>query len=335
MIEKGINMRYSLVIMAVVLGISGVAFGCSGGCGTCAYWNGEECLPWCNPSYCENCDGQGHCIVCNATPYQECCSGQCYDIRVQKCCQAVGYGYVCNNNDTCCNGQCCNPLQCKSCVNGVCKSNCDPNLCQVCDGQGHCIVCNGNMSKCCMNGQCKNRCGSSCCGDDQYCCGEQACCAADEVCCYYLDTLEHYCSPPCRDEVIDTTSCSENNEDDYKCTGCQQITAPTCGTYRDYTGLQIKACYDGCPQFDWSTSYDDCYREKRCFPMLHSNSVCVECEGEEFCAGILDIGPPGGDCETIGECIVQIVCDIIKTCFQCERGSQVVSFLGRETCNCQ
>jgi hypothetical protein len=50
-------------------------------------------------------------------------------------------------------------------VNGSCVSNCNPNLCQTCDGQGNCIVCNGDTSKCCVNGTCIPKCdpgGESC-----------------------------------------------------------------------------------------------------------------------------------------------------------------------------
>jgi hypothetical protein len=146
----------------------------------------------------------------------------------------------------------------------------------------------------------------------------------------------YYCNPPCRDEVTDLTSCSEDNEDDYKCTGCQQVSPPTCGTYRDYTGLEISTCYDGCG-YDWNSSDEICYEVKDCFFMFHPNSWCLECEGEMSCFPVIE--SPGGeeDCETSGECIVNILCDLAVTCIQCESDPEndpVIITVRKETCEC-
>ena len=105
---------------------------------------------------------------------------------------------------------------------------------------------------------------------------------------------------------------------------------PTCSPYNDYSGLAIKECHDGC--FDWNVSDEICYEVKDCFPMIKSDNLCLECEGEKSCFPVIDMG--GGDCETLGECLVQIACDVALTCFQCTDTETVIETVTEETCFC-
>ena len=72
--------------------------------------------------------------------------------------------------------------------------------------------------------------------------------------------------------------------------------------------------------------------------MFHEESLCLECEGEQLCIPVIELPGGGGDCQTVGECIVKIACTIILTCFQCERddeNAEIVATVTRETCvNC-
>ena len=172
----------------------------------------------------------------------------------------------------------------------------------------------------------------SCCGKNKYCCGNEVCCDADKVCCWALDG-SYYCNPPCWDEVTNTTSCSKDKEATYnECHGCRQLIPLTCGMYRVYTGLQIKTCYDGCPQFDWNTEEKDCYTIKRCHAQQHEQSWCHECNGEMICDPILQVDD---ECGSIGACLIIIACDLVETCYQCEKGDEVVSTHTLETCSCR
>jgi hypothetical protein len=188
----------------------------------------------------------------------------------------------------------------------------------------------------------KPLCGTGCCGANQYCCGSSSdnpvCCDANKVCCWGFDGMGgiyYYCNPPCRSEVTDTTSCSKDNEATHnECHGCQQLIPLTCsGTYRDYTGLQIKTCYDGCPQFDWNTSTKDCYKIKRCHAQMHEKSLCHMCNGEKICDPIVTLNEI--DCSTLGECVEVVLCSLIETCYQCEKGDEERETVTIETCSCR
>jgi hypothetical protein len=210
-----------------------------------------------------------------------------------------------------------------------------------------------------VGGQLIDRCGGvswgECCPEGLTCCGYGCYDPATQQCCYDIHGERyvcdknkrccsepgggHYCPSPCRDEITDTTSCSKDHEPSYNgCLGCQQLHPPACTTYREYTGLQIKTCYDGCPSTDWNESTEDCYIVRKCFPLIHTKSLCIECEGEFFCAQITDPPPPGGDdCRTVGQCIFQAGCDFVENCFQCEQaeGSEIITTVPSETCNCK
>jgi hypothetical protein len=69
--------------------------------------------------------------------------------------------------------------------------------------------------------------------------------------------------------------------------------------------------------------------------VFHSNSWCVECAGEVLCLPILEFGEPP-ECQTIGECVFLISCDIIKSCYQCEANpaSEPVYIDKKDTCHC-
>ncbi len=224
-------------------------------------------------------------------------------------------------------GDCAGCSPCYSCVDCFCLWDCTNPFATCCNGT------------CCDNPCC----GNECCGANQYCCGNppwnELCCNSDEVCCWYIDgsgNFVFYCNPPCTDAVTDTMTCNEYNEECFKCTDCKQISPPpTCSTttYRDYTGLEISTCYDGCPQFDHNTSNETCYEVKNCFPMLHEDHLCLECEGWNICVEVVEFGDPPV-CETVGQCVVQIACNIIFLCFQCTEGTQVLETIKEETCQC-
>jgi hypothetical protein len=111
----------------------------------------------------------GHCRKCNGDPNYDCCNGQCYDKRTQKCCKDGEKEWPCDKYKECCNGSCCDPNECESCVDGECK------------------VCGGDTTKkCCPDGSCVKPCElvenkHMCTGETEYC--PQRC----DVCCdsYY------------------------------------------------------------------------------------------------------------------------------------------------------
>jgi hypothetical protein len=190
-------------------------------------------------------------------------------------------------------------------------------------GSGSCC----NFS-CCAAGKC---CVPNCCGSNQFCCGDGVCCDAGEVCCTSLTPpYNHYCEEPCTDEITDTTTCSEDNEDAYKCFGCEQWTEPTCDSYRDYTGLAIKTCYDGCP-LDRNTSEEICYQIKECKSVIHGDSLCMSCNDLEACIPVNTHVTP---CTTVGDCVINIACDITYICNQCEEDTEVIATVTEETCEC-
>ncbi len=115
-----------------------------------------NCISYCDQENCEECN-DGHCRVCGNREYEACCGGQCYDIRTHKCCTDSGSPYICENEKICCNGSCCNPLDCKICFEGNCISDCDEENCEECVN-GECKVCGGDPTKCCLNGECKKCC---------------------------------------------------------------------------------------------------------------------------------------------------------------------------------
>ena len=76
----------------------------------------------CSLNDCKDCDVNDNCVsYCD--PDKRCCDGlTCYDPSTQQCC-GDGTGHLCNINEICCNGNCCDPdTQC--CVNGECKDCC-------------------------------------------------------------------------------------------------------------------------------------------------------------------------------------------------------------------
>ena len=157
-------------------------------------------------------------FLCKGDPCNRCCDGQC-----------------CGAGKTCCNGVCCDPLQCKSCVNGVCKSNCDPNLCQICDGRGHCIsrcdpnkceacdghghckVCGGNSCLSCVNGQC-----AVCGGNTCYTCVNDNClfCGGKNPCCNSFTNCQHCVSGNCEPCLRKVSSYAELQ-------ACNKVSDPT------------------------------------------------------------------------------------------------------------
>jgi hypothetical protein len=67
--------------------------------------------------------------------------------------------------------------------------------------------------------------------------------------------------------------------------------------------------------------------------MPHEHSWCYNCEGTRLCVPViqdLDV------CETVGECIVRVICDLVETCYQSEPGGEVIEggTFRMETCSC-
>jgi hypothetical protein len=184
---------------------------------------------------------------------------------------------------------------------------------------------------CCNGSTCDPANCESCVDDQCVICGGDPC----QKCCIGLTTS--WCVEKCKEEVVDTTTCSKDNEDGYKCDGCGSlINPPTCGTYRAYTGLQIKTCHGGC-FWDSDSSQEICYQEKQCSTSMgHLNSMCMECNGRHVCISIIGGGPSGEPCLTIGDCVTEIACNLLYTCFQCEPSDTVVGPpITRETCHCK
>ena len=146
-------MRYSLVVMGLLLGgFCGTVFACGGGCGNCAYWNGERCVGYGGCFY--GCDVCSHCGLGCDCEYS--CVGWCSE------CTVTGCKSICDS------------AKCEKCTEDPAHyrclktSNCDPAKCESCVN-GQCVVCNGDTSKCCNNGTCVPKCnpngGSACTGD--------------------------------------------------------------------------------------------------------------------------------------------------------------------------
>ena len=110
----------------------------------------SPCTPCDPPIY----DGAGHFIRCGGCVVD---CGLC-----KKCVYAGTLGYVCQDKFkypmACCDCQkVCNWNSCEYCDDdyfAYCRSYCDPNLCQTCDGNGLCPVCNGDPNKSCCYGEC-------------------------------------------------------------------------------------------------------------------------------------------------------------------------------------
>ncbi len=85
----------------------------------CEVCQDDSCVDAC-PLFesCLECDGNGSCIVCGGDPDQACCNDECYNINTQKCCTDAETDYICDINDTCCEGTCCPDNKC--CVDGEC-----------------------------------------------------------------------------------------------------------------------------------------------------------------------------------------------------------------------
>ena len=131
----------------------------------------------------------------------------------------------------------------------------------------------------------------------------------------------YHCNPPCWDEVTDTTSCDESQEETYECPAC--LVFPGGGgcaghTYRDYSGLQIKECHDGCPQFDWNVSDEICYELKKCVDaQVHQEALCM----------LFGNGELG--------CVPELDDTLIVACVVCGTGGDLVDTLKKEICSCQ
>jgi len=305
-------------------------------CGFAVPASAHVCSPACNGSACMVCR-EGVCVYdCDDWDLCESCvEGSCTS-RCTGGCQTCDNSF-CEDDESKC------PGECERCSDGDCTNYeilC--HGCEDCDASGNCVddgVTCERCKTCNRAGNCEDDCEAS-----EYCCGDypsaEICCDNSRVCCSNVDPqvgLFYSCELPCWEEVDDSTSCT--NEDE-KCDGCRQVLPPTCGTYRDYTGLVTKDCYAGCAWEDWDTTIEICYEVKTCVNIPYGNRLCVECAGQNVCLPITIPNPPGGDCETYGECVVKIVCDYATICQQCESDippplSTVVSTVYKSTCSCR
>jgi len=302
----------------------------------------HECVPACTG--CQTCEA-GVCVDDD----DKCGSSVCCD------------GTCCSAGQTCCNGTCC-----EACCDGITPYNpatetcCGDGYGTVCSGSSPCCldvpggisfctaycydsVCCSSAQWCCDNVECCDYpcCGTECCGATEYCCGDpswnELCCNNDEVCCWYIDgsgNFVFYCNPPCTEEVINTTTCSEDNEENYACIGCTSPLPPNCTAqqYQDYSGLEIKECHDGCW---WQTPDELCYEQRYCLADIKENHYCMECQGKWLCIPCLDTGS-SCICEepSIAGCIINVSCFIASTCFKCITGGELIDTFKMETCNC-
>jgi hypothetical protein len=294
----------------------------------CADCNNANCY-YCVDGECKGCDdptSDSCCFKstggkCYNAAIQGCCNGQLYDWKARQCCDDGLHEWLCDSNKECCGGECCDTANCMACdwlTGEECVQVCDMVPCMKCDGQGYCVPCDPAKCESCVDGQCKV------CGGD-----------TNQKCCKGL--AASWCVEKCKEEVVDTTTCSKANEDGYKCDGCgSQINPPTCGTYREYTGLEIKTCHDGC-FWDQDSSWEICYQEKQCsLSMAQQNSMCMECNGKHVCIPIIGMGGGLSQCQTAGDCVIQVSCDFLYTCYQCEPSDTVVGPpIRKETCHCK
>ena len=63
--------------------------------------------------------------------------------------------------------------------------------------------------------------------------------------------------------------------------------------------------------------------------------MCIDCNGRYVCLPVG--GPPSGPCTTIGDCTIDIACNLIYTCYQCENDPSdlIIDESKKETCNCK
>ena len=185
--------------------------------GDCLECSGDENKYCCYGTCCgatEHCCSDGHCcpadkrccgsgcrnlnqVCCNGTPCEPgelCCDGKtCYDPDTEQCC---------GNGD----GKTCSITDCEDCnsTTGGCDSRCKPELCEECDGAGHCVsTCAPNES--CCDGTCYDPATKQCCGsgDGKTCDVNQTCC--DDTCC----EPEHAC---CNGTCCEPGQCCINGE---------------------------------------------------------------------------------------------------------------------------
>ena len=274
---------------------------CVSSCPTGECCDDGTCVSSCPTGEC--CD-DGTCVsscltgeCCDGTCCDNCCDGiTCYDPATETCC-GDGYGTVCSGSFPCCWDV--------------------PGSASICTNYCYDSVCCSSGQSCCDNGCCDNPCcGDECCGEGYYCCGNEECCTNDEVCCQNLITGEYYCNPPCSEEVIDTLTCSEFKETFFECPVCTfGLIPPTCidETWRDYSGLEIEECQDGC---QWLLLDEICYEEFKCGGDMKEDHQCIEVasSGNRMC--IFSEDP------------------ILLTCFECENSTTLIDSHSEETCSC-
>ena len=268
-------------------------------------------------------------VFCGGQPNQLCCDDiQCYNIYERQCCY-YGNGKTCDHNIACCAQDCCSEEAPNCCDNITCYNSNENEYC-CSDGNGH--IC-GQFEECCGE--------SNCCEFEQckFCVnGECLVCSGlpDRICCpgIYFPT----CVDECTDEVVDTETCDEAQEDEYDCPGCTSLLPPLCHdhVWRDYTDLEIEACSGGCPMYgDQDIRSEICYEKKYCGGTYREDEKCIECQNEMLCLPKIDSDPPTCYYGSLGECIAEAVCTITFTCYDCCRDDRVLDTIYENTCKCK
>jgi len=140
------------------------------------------------------------------------------------------------------------------------------------------------------------------------------------VCCFDPLTQEHYCSLPCRDEVVDDWTCARDHQGGNECPGCLPGPIPgmvcTEHSFTEYSGLEISECSDGCWFSDHHTTTEVCYVERQCVDSPQEDALCMYFPSTDELGCVWDDIP-------------------IVFCNECECEGPVIYTYTRETCKCQ
>lgn len=213
------------------------------------------------------------------------------------------------------------PCICCECYNNCQRCNwntnectglsCRTEMCEQCDGWGHCVTCNGDATKmCCIgSGQCYDPNTQACCGingtgqvynlNTQQCCGDVR--NGYHVCDKNKDCCTNGCCDPAKCEECIDGECKACGGDSSKkccpdgscakpcelepsettCTG-EMVTCPYgcelfCEHHRKivYTGNTVYRCKEpGCPG-DCQDDEVECSKEYECTSYVYTYSTCV------------------------------------------------------------
>jgi len=115
-------------------------------CPPCHVWVPPNCVYRCTG--CESCKNNS-CVVCGGIEGLACCDGiECYDTKIEHCCN-YGTGIYCDNGIDCCANNCCSEDQPTCCDDTTCY---DDPMTQQCCGFGTGVVC---REFCCDDWSCQ------------------------------------------------------------------------------------------------------------------------------------------------------------------------------------